>query len=901
MPDELEGRLLSGFQLIELIGEGAHGSVWRARQTRLDRDVAVKILDPVVARNPETVRRFEREGRAAASLDHPNVVPVYEAGESDGLVFLAMRLVEGVTLEQWAAGRGVVSPEDAASLLAPVAEALDHAHGRDLVHRDVKPSNILLEGDRVWLADFGIAASLREMGSYTTGALGTAEYMAPEQASAGEVDHRADLYGLGCVAHFLMEGHPPFEGDDLVATLMAHVNEPVPSVGDAERDRFYARALAKDPAQRFETATDLIAVLSGKAVQPATSTPTPSTKAAGNRGRLIGAAALVVLALAAIFALANRSGDGGGSDAVEPIETTPVTGEQPAGGNDAGDDDAGDSTGGSAAGDDGSDAEADGGDGIPASTIPPPVLDLVVGGEVQVGTVRSLASPNPHVDRFVEPFVTGHVLPPLMVVESDWTLTPWLAAGEPEVRSTDPLVVRWTLRDDAVWDDGTPVTAVDVGRTLEYILQPDAGVEATTLYQGVTFTQVDELTFDLTFAQPLGAHRILFSTFHPVIKAAAYDAHIAAGNPPSTFMAEALDFSAGPYRVSGYDSDQRLTLVRNEGWWGAETPLLERVTIRSFDSARAQIDALESGDVDLIYVESAAASDIARTRAIEDVAVDVGVADLWLRLDMNTRRGLTSEAAVREAIALALDRWAIVGSAVTPLTGEAAPPLQSLIWPSTHPRSEKPFDAFDGDLDGARAVLQEAGWVPGDGGRRFRSGEELLITLDYEQLTGVLGPTVAQAIVSQLDAIGMGVQGQIYDEQTAHTRRLTGEYELDLVVDASSPDPVAAEFRWGSEHCPVQFGIEGCDSAAPFNLTGVSDAELDALLDAAASEPDPARRAALYVDIDARLAQLLPAVPLFELPAFVAHSDELGGVSVDTHRGGPFVGMAAWGYRLVLD
>ena len=251
MAERLEGTVLSGFELIELIGEGAHGSVWRARQTRLGRDVAVKILDPVVARNPDTVRRFEREGRAAASLDHPNVVPVYEAGEAGGLVFIAMRLVEGQTLEELIDARGPVSPEEAGRLLAPVAEALDHAHARDLVHRDVKPSNILIEGDRVWLADFGIAASLREMGSYTTGALGTAEYMAPEQASAGDVDHRADLYGLGCVAHCLMEGAPPYAGDDLVATLMAHVNEPVPVTGDVTRDEFYARALAKDPVDRF--------------------------------------------------------------------------------------------------------------------------------------------------------------------------------------------------------------------------------------------------------------------------------------------------------------------------------------------------------------------------------------------------------------------------------------------------------------------------------------------------------------------------------------------------------------------------------------------------------------------------------------------------------------------------
>ncbi|MFV1991527.1 MAG: serine/threonine-protein kinase, partial [Acidimicrobiales bacterium] len=238
--EDLAGRRIGGFELIEPLGEGAYASVWRAKQLRLDREVAVKVLDPLLARNPYAARRFEREGRAAAKLDHPNIVPVYEAGEDEGIVYLAMRLVEGDTLEDRLESGPDLGRRELVSLLRPVAAALDHAHEHDLVHRDVKPSNILLGPNTVWLADFGIAATTRDVGRYTTGSIGTADYMAPEQASGGEIDRRADVYSLACTAwHALME-NPPFAGTDLVATLLAHASEPIPSTGNNELDAVFA-------------------------------------------------------------------------------------------------------------------------------------------------------------------------------------------------------------------------------------------------------------------------------------------------------------------------------------------------------------------------------------------------------------------------------------------------------------------------------------------------------------------------------------------------------------------------------------------------------------------------------------------------------------------------------------
>jgi serine/threonine-protein kinase len=254
MPVEAQpGRTLGRYVVESAIGAGGFATVFRAVDTVLGRPVALKVLDPVAQRDATVARRFLREGRAVASLDHHAIVPVYDAGEDDGLLWLAMRLIEGRSLAEVLDGGRRPTGDEVVALVDRIGPALDHAHGQGVVHRDVKPSNILLEsGDpaRAWLADFGIAATARTARRYTTGMLGTAAYMAPEQARPHEVGPPADVYSLGCVVFELVTGRRPFPGDDHVALLMAHATLRVPPTGDARLDRVLARALAKDPAAR---------------------------------------------------------------------------------------------------------------------------------------------------------------------------------------------------------------------------------------------------------------------------------------------------------------------------------------------------------------------------------------------------------------------------------------------------------------------------------------------------------------------------------------------------------------------------------------------------------------------------------------------------------------------------
>jgi eukaryotic-like serine/threonine-protein kinase len=248
------------YELEELVGTGGMSSVFRARDRQLERRVAIKILHQHYAEDPEYLERFRREARAVAKLSHPNIVTVIDRGDDDGRQFIVFEHVEGENLKEFVLRTGRLPVRRALELALAVADGLAFAHDHGLVHRDVKPQNVLLssEGD-VKVTDFGIARSLHvEQGVTQTGTvLGTAEYLAPEQASGRTVSAATDVYSLGVVLWELLAGDAPFVGENFVAVALQHVNEPPPSVRERRPDvspRLEAavdRALAKDPAHRF--------------------------------------------------------------------------------------------------------------------------------------------------------------------------------------------------------------------------------------------------------------------------------------------------------------------------------------------------------------------------------------------------------------------------------------------------------------------------------------------------------------------------------------------------------------------------------------------------------------------------------------------------------------------------
>jgi eukaryotic-like serine/threonine-protein kinase len=277
------------YELEELCGSGGMSSVFRARDVQLDRRVAIKILHQHYLDDPEYVERFRREARAVARLSHPNIVTVIDRGEDDGRQYIVFEHVDGENLKELVVRTGRLPVRKAVELALSVADGLAFAHGHGLVHRDVKPQNVLLsrEGD-VKVTDFGIARSLDvEHGVTQTGTvLGTGEYLAPEQASGKPVSPATDVYSLGVVLWELLVGDVPFTGENFVAVALRHVNEPPPPLRKLRPDvspRLAAaveRALAKDPALRFPSMAALAAELRACLAEPEGAAPPAEDDAA---------------------------------------------------------------------------------------------------------------------------------------------------------------------------------------------------------------------------------------------------------------------------------------------------------------------------------------------------------------------------------------------------------------------------------------------------------------------------------------------------------------------------------------------------------------------------------------------------------------------------------------------
>jgi Protein kinase domain len=256
-----------GYRIEELIGQGGMGVVYRAYDLRLKRTVALKLIVPELALDERFHARFARETELAMSLEHPNVVPVYDAGDVDGRFYLAMRLVEGADLGALLRTEGTLDPARALVICSQVANALDAAHARGLVHRDVKPSNVLLDAsEHVYLADFGLTRRLDEQGgSAGEGrSVGTPSYLAPEQIEGGSVDGRADVYSLGCLLYECLTGETPFARGSRLAVAWAHLEEEPPSARKRRPelpeaiDAVIRKAMAKEPENRYTTCAALI-------------------------------------------------------------------------------------------------------------------------------------------------------------------------------------------------------------------------------------------------------------------------------------------------------------------------------------------------------------------------------------------------------------------------------------------------------------------------------------------------------------------------------------------------------------------------------------------------------------------------------------------------------------------
>src|SRR3954465_7011216 len=263
----MTGTELAGYRLERVIGSGGMGIVYCARHLHLGRRDAVKLMAPEHAATPDARRRFIRESRAAASLNHPNIVTVYSAGEADGQLYIAMQFIDGSDLRTLRQAQHILAPDQRLGLLEQVAAALDAAHEHGLVHRDVKPGNVLVDGAHAYLTDFGLTKD-RTLPADTTsvtaegGFVGTVHYSAPEQITGGGVDWRPNIYSPGAVVYECLTGDVPYPRSDSMTTALAHMSDPIPKVTEkrpdlpAEIDGVIEKALSKDKEDRYGSCTE---------------------------------------------------------------------------------------------------------------------------------------------------------------------------------------------------------------------------------------------------------------------------------------------------------------------------------------------------------------------------------------------------------------------------------------------------------------------------------------------------------------------------------------------------------------------------------------------------------------------------------------------------------------------
>jgi serine/threonine protein kinase len=283
--DLLVGTELAGYQLESLLGRGGMGVVYRAKHLHLGRTAALKLLVPEIADEAGFRERFLRESQIAAALQHPNIVTVYDAGETEGLLYIAMQYVDGTDLATTLKESGALEPDRALSILGQVADALDTAHAAGIVHRDVKPGNVLMDSQRSYLTDFGLTRRISSESGLTRKGqfVGTIDYMPPEQIEGRPVDGRTDVYALGCVLYHALAGAVPYQKDSEVSVIYAHMQEPPPSLVarrpglPGELDAVIAKAMAKFKEERYGSCTELVSAARSALGQ---STPTAAVSGA---------------------------------------------------------------------------------------------------------------------------------------------------------------------------------------------------------------------------------------------------------------------------------------------------------------------------------------------------------------------------------------------------------------------------------------------------------------------------------------------------------------------------------------------------------------------------------------------------------------------------------------------
>jgi peptide/nickel transport system substrate-binding protein len=460
------------------------------------------------------------------------------------------------------------------------------------------------------------------------------------------------------------------------------------------------------------------------------------------------------------------------------------------------------------------------------------------------------------------------------VLSGAFRVTPELAYEPVLVTSAeateDPPTVTYRLREEAVWDDGTPVSAEDLAFTWRVLTDPDHDIAMRAGYEQIEDAEIlDAKTVRFTFHTPYAAWRELFAQVLP--------AHVLEGEDFDDVWDDALTAASGPFRFSSWERGGDLVLVRNERWWG-EPATLDRVVIRFDDSIDASAARLAGGEAHVVHLVPT--EDVAeRLRRLEGVRVETGLGTHWDHLAFRLDHDLLGRPEIRGAIAHAIDREVVVQELITPIHPDAVPLDSAFTLPDQPGYAPAWASTLSHDPAAARRLLAEAGCVEGDDGVAV-CGEQRL-SLRYATLAGDLRrEQLFEVLQAQLAATGIEVVADLAEPSVLFERVPAGDFDLAEFAWVGGPDPEGGVDIWH------------CDGA--LNFTGLCDDELDALLAATRTTIDPDERLAVVHAADTRLAELLPAVPLFQTPSLLAADAALDGPRDNPTLAGPLWNLEEW-------
>ncbi len=519
--------------------------------------------------------------------------------------------------------------------------------------------------------------------------------------------------------------------------------------------------------------------------------------------------------------------------------------------------------------------------------------DVVVGGQISFSLESEPTSLNMYStagDTMSTSIITGPVLAQFMTVAPDGALIPDLLAGEPRLETTPTHKVFYELDEASVWADGSPVTADDVQFTLDQILNPANDIANRDGYNKVKDGRLvdvsdDKRSFAFEFSEPYGPWRYLFSAGQPVLKKAALE-----GQDFNTALNETIPFASGPFRVDSWNRGTELALVRNDGYRRDHTSYLDRVSFRFQDSPEAMSTSLASREVDVAYqvTRPELASLVADIAGI-DVQITAG--PIWEHLDFNLRNPLLQLAEVREALAYAIDRDAIVADVVQPLDPTATP-LDNVFFMVDSGSYEPHWDIREPDKARVDELLAEAGFTKGPDGIYTRGIARLRLELLTTQ--DQMRTQTAELLTEQLGAVGIELDVQYRSRDELLDRIANCEYEIALYATRSSPDPATTDdaYRADSITCP---GDE--QNLAGFNSTAYRNIEVTELIRKADAELDARTRERLYQEVDKLIARDIPTLPLYQRATVLAYVDTLVGVDGNATRQGPTWNLGGWWRR----